>query len=98
MLTVQQAVAYKRNPIKYQYSISDAVIQVTHAKYLGVIIDEKLSWNGHILKVTNKAMQVNAFLHRNISNCPTHVKCNIHKIIVHSILEYGSTIWDPTPT
>ena len=43
----------KRNPITYQYSISDAVI--THAKYLRVIIDEKLSWNEHILKVTNKA-------------------------------------------
>ena len=49
----------------------------------------------HILKVTNKARQVNAFLHRNISNCPTHVKCNIYKIMVRPILEYGSTIWDP---
>ena len=86
----------KRNPIKYQYSISDAVIQqVTHAKYLGVTIDEKLSWNEHILKVTNKARQVNTFLRRNISNCPIHVKCNIYKIMVRPILEYGSTIWDP---
>ena len=86
----------KRNPVTYQYSISDAVIQqVTHAKYLGVTIDEKLSFNEHILKVTNKERQVNAFLRRNISNCPTHAKCNIYKIMVRPILEYGSTIWDP---
>ena len=86
----------KRNPITYQYSINDSVIQqVSHAKYLGVSIDEKLSWNDHILKVTNKARQANAFLRRNVSNCPTHVKCNIYKIMVRPILEYGSTIWDP---
>jgi len=30
----------KRNPVIYQYSINDTVIQqVAHAKYLGVIID-----------------------------------------------------------
>jgi len=33
-----------RNPVISQYSINDTVIQqVAHAKYLGVIIDEKLS-------------------------------------------------------
>ena len=55
--------------------------------YLGMSI--------YILKVTNKARQAIAFLRRNILNCPAHVKCNIYKIMVRPILEYGSTIWDP---
>jgi len=84
----------KRNPIFYQYSINDSAIQqVPHAKYLGVIIDEKLSWNEHM--VTNKARQAIAFLRHHILKCPAHVKCNIYKIMVRPILEYGSTIWDP---
>jgi len=66
------------NPVIYQYSINDTVMQqVAHAKYLGVIIDEKLLWNEHILKVTNKVRQTTAFLRRNFSNCPAHLKCNI---------------------
>ena len=85
----------KRNPILFQYSINDSAMQqISHAKYLGVIIDEKLSWNEHILKVTNKARQAFAFLCHNSLNCPAHVKCNIYMIMVRSILEYGSTVWD----
>ena len=37
----------------------------THTKYLGVTIDERLTWNEHILAITNKARQVNGFLHWN---------------------------------
>jgi len=86
----------KRNPVIYQYSINDTAIQqVAHAKYLGVIIDEKLSWNEHTLKITNKARQTTAFLRRNVSNCPAHIKCNIYKIMVRPILDYASTVWDP---
>jgi len=86
----------KRNPVIYHYFINDTVIQqVAHAKYLGVIIDEKLSWNEHILKITNKARQTTALLWCNVSNCPAHVKCNIYKIMLCPILEYASTVWEP---
>ena len=32
-----------------------------------VTIDEKLSWNEHILKITNKARQATSFLRHNVS-------------------------------
>ena len=52
-----------KNPIVYQYYIDDSIIkQVSYCKYLGVTIDEGLTWNNHILTITNKARQVNVFL------------------------------------
>ena len=36
-----------------------------------LIIDQKLSWNEYILKITTKARQTNTFLCCSVSNCPT---------------------------
>ena len=84
----------KKNPIVYQYYISNSIIkQASHCKYLGVTIDERLTWNEHILTVANKARQVNAFLRRNFYQCSPYVKCNLYN--VRSIIEYASPIWDP---
>jgi len=62
---------------------------------LRVTIDSKLTWNGHIQRIVNKANQINAFLHRNLHHCPSHVKCNCYKSMVRPIVEYASPIWDP---
>ena len=45
--------------------------------YLGVILDQHLSWNEHIKQTANKATIVNAFLHRNLYQCPSLVKSNV---------------------
>ena len=45
----------KLNPILIQYYIQNDVIkEVKHAKYLGVIIGHRLSWNEHINYITGK--------------------------------------------
>ena len=50
----------KKNPIIYQYYIDNFIVkQATHSKYLGVIIDKRLTWNEHILTIANKARQIN---------------------------------------
>ena len=65
------------------------------AKYLGVLISDTLSWNAHVDTVTKKADNTIAFLHRNLSNCPQHIKVTCYKTFVRPQLEYAATVWDP---
>ena len=86
----------KRNVIPTSYSIHGQTLKETSkAKYLGVTIDSKLSWNSHIDAVTKRANQTTAFLRRNLSSCPKDVKAKCYKSIVRPQLEYASTVWDP---
>ena len=53
--------------------------EVTHAKYLGVTIDQHLSWSEHIKQITTKANKVKGFLQRNLYSCPPLVKAIVIK-------------------
>ena len=64
-------------------------------KYLGVSIDNQLTWNEHIKRITSKAISVKSFLQRNLSSCPIKVKINCYKSLVRPILEYASIVWSP---
>ena len=46
------------------------------AKYLGVYINGKLSWNHHVDAVTKKATSTLWFLHRNTASCPRSLFLN----------------------
>ena len=89
-------VTNKKHPILAQYSIQkEAIREVTHAKYLGVTIDQHLSWSEHIKQITNKANRVKGFLQRNLHSCPIQIKSNCYKALIKPILEYTSIIWAP---
>ena len=86
----------KKTFLSFSYHINGCQIQeVSHARYLGMILDQHPSWNEHIKQIANKATKVNAFLYRNLYNCPPLVKCNVYKAMVRPIMEYSLTIWDP---
>ena len=65
---------YKELPIKQillntQHFLRHQVIrEVTHTKYLGVVIDSKFSWSQHIKEISNKANRVKSFLQYNLQN------------------------------
>ena len=62
------------NPTDYCYYIGNSIVkQVAHSKYLGVTINEKLTWNEHILAITSKTRQINAFLRQNFYQCLLHI-------------------------
>ena len=86
----------KKSPITHTYYIATSPIkEVTSTKYLGVLIDNKLTWNDHIQSITHKAAQANGFLYRNLRQCPSHIKAMCYKSMVRPILEYASSVWDP---
>ena len=85
-----------REVIQTSYNIHGKTFNETSKpKYLGVTINNTMSWSSHIDTVTKKANQTIAFLRRNLSSCPKDVKAKCYKSIVRPQLEYASTVWDP---
>jgi hypothetical protein len=68
-------VTNKRKPIAQNYTILGKTLElVKNATYLGLNISHNLLWNHHIGTVAKKANNINAFLSRNISSCPSKIK------------------------
>ena len=53
---------------------NENIKEVPHAKYLGVTIDEHLTWNEHVRQVTTKANNVKNFLHALLTSKPPVTK------------------------
>ena len=86
----------RKQIIESIYYIGSCPIQeVPFIKYLGVTIDNQLTWNEHIKRITNKATSIKGFLQCNLSSCPIKVKLNCYKSLVRPILEYASIVWAP---
>ena len=70
-----------------------ALASVNSAKYLGIIIDSKLSFSKHIDSTCKRANSALAFLHRNFGSCQRKIKTHLYLTYVKPILEYGVTVW-----
>ena len=82
--------------INASYSLEGTVLEnVEKIKYLGVTITIDLKWNTHNSNICTKANRTLGFLRRHLSACPLDVKESAYKGLVRSILEYGSSVWDP---
>ena len=71
---------------------------VESIKYLGVTITSDLRWNTHVSNVCTKANRTLGFLRRNLYSCPPlppEVKEAAYKRLVHPVLDYGNSVWDP---
>ena len=68
---------------------------ISHTAYLGVDLDNKLTWNGHISAITGKANRSLGFIRRNLYNCPEKIKTQAYFSLVRPQLEYASSVWDP---
>ena len=85
-----------RHPIRVDYKIHDQHLNlVPDSKYLGVSLDQTLSWKTHINNVTAKAYRTLGFLRRNTTGCTKIVKDRTYKARIRPQLEYASPVWDP---
>ena len=66
---------------------------VPHFNYLGIILDEHLSWKTHVAMVTGKLSKINGNLNRLKDIYPTHVLLTIYKSLFVPHINYGSLVW-----
>lgn len=89
-------ISRKRKPSKPRIEVHGEVLdQVSSFKYLGVIIDEKLSWKLQIAQVSCKAKRLLGYLYRNIKLADRKWLVHLYKSLVVPILDYCSSVWDP---
>ena len=70
--------------------------RVKEYKYLGVIIDEKITFGGHIqamLARVNKKIGALKFLTNRVSGCSTNILINMYKSHIRPLVEYASSVW-----
>lgn len=80
----------------FTYTLNSGVISTVNAvKYLGVTINNDLSWASHITNICSAAERKLWFLRRKLRLAPTSVKLSAFLTIVRPTLEYASVIWDP---
>ena len=70
-----------------------AIEQKDHVKYLGVLVDEKLSWNFHIPHVAKKIGRGIGIIARLRQYLNPNMLKNIYYCLVYSHLCYGIQVW-----
>ena len=71
--------------------------QVKTTKFLGVIIDDKLSWVPHIEYLSNKLKSCIGIINRIRDNIPSPMHKSIYHTLFESHLTYGITVWGGAP-
>ena len=82
--------------IQLYYIHEKELTQTNDVKYLGVLINEKLSWTPHVNEVIKKSNKTLGFIKRNFNKCNRDIKLKCYLTLVRPVLEYASSVWDPS--
>ena len=75
----------KRTPPEINISINNSDIErVSQFTFLGIVLDETLSWKNHITMITNKLSRINGVLHRLQFIFPKNILYLYLQIIVYA--------------
>jgi hypothetical protein len=89
-------ISYKKDPPTSTFTFCGQELeQVESHPYLGVEIDNKMTWSTHIKNTINKANRTLGFLRRNLWFCTREVKICTYNMLVLPVLEYACEVWDP---
>jgi Reverse transcriptase (RNA-dependent DNA polymerase) len=81
-------------PLNINLLIDGNIIpQVTHTKFLGVIIDQHLNWSEHIKIVSMKIAKNVGVLNRLAFYVPKKVLLNLYYSLIYPYLSYCSIVW-----
>ena len=94
---IMQITRKRIKKINDSYNIEGTVLDnLENIKYFGLTITNDLKWNTRVSSICTKANRTLGFLRRNLSACPQDVKESAYKGLVRPVLEYGSSVWDPS--
>ncbi len=83
-----------RKLIKIQYTLRGNLLQtVSQAAYLGVELDDKLTWTPHKNQDTAKSTITLNFVRRSVRVASQSVKETAYKSLVRPALDYACTVW-----
>ena len=68
---------------------------VEHHPYLGLELDQDLSFTQHTNQTVSKAQRNLNLLRRNLSGCSETTKGHTYNALVWPVLEYASSAWNP---
>ena len=84
----------RRNLNPLHVSIYNKEIEiVSQFSFLGVLIDEHLSWNNHVDMVTNKLSKICGILSRLKYIYPDNILLTIYKSLFIPHINFGSLVW-----
>ena len=70
-----------------------AITRVSEFKYLGVVLDECLSWSAHVKHVISRAGKRVGILGRIRNNLTAHCANTVYKLFIRPIIDYCDTVW-----
>ena len=92
--STSSTITLKHNFHRHQYKIGTSTIaHVNSQRDLGVIIDQKLSFDDHISSITKSSMRILGLLYRFTEIRDPRALSLFYKSYVSPILEYCSPIW-----
>ena len=62
---------------------------VEKVKYLGIYLNNKLTWHDHIDYICNKANRLLSFLKQNLHSCHKYVKEYAYKQLLSTVVPFG---------
>lgn len=65
-------------------------------KDLGIVFEENLKFNKHITVTVNKANRLLEMIKRTFSFMNKEIFLVVYKTLIHSVLDYGSPVWNPS--
>lgn len=81
-------------PLTFTISINEQIInRVEYTKYLGIIIDYRLTWEKHIEKIINKTKYLIFILYKLTNIMSYESLMMIYYAFFHSAVNYGSIAW-----
>ena len=72
------------------------IIRANYVKFLGLLLDENLSWKYHLSELSKKLARTCGIFFKIRSLLPTHTLINVYNSLFVSFLQYGITVWGQT--